>query len=74
MALNKQWTKEDFDNLLVNLQNMRDYEKYAVNNFEPVSDCAHMRCPSCKGTGIKSNGQMCVHALSCSCPNCRTYC
>ncbi|AXN57824.1 hypothetical protein KASHIRA_01700 [Serratia phage vB_SmaM-Kashira] len=42
---------------------------------QPVekSDCLHVNCPSCRGTGIRANGQMCVHGISCPCKNCRTY-
>lgn len=74
MALNKQWTFEDFENLMKNLERLRDYEKYALNNFQTVDTCAHTQCRSCKGTGVKADGQMCIHALSCSCSRCRTYC
>lgn len=32
--------------------------------------CAHNACSSCVGTGIKSDGTMCVHFISCPCPSC----
>lgn len=73
MALNMQWTQQDFDKLMTNLQNMRDYEKSSVDNSQSFESCAHLRCLSCKGTGVKTDGHMCVHALSCSCSRCRTY-
>ncbi len=32
--------------------------------------CAHNQCTSCHGTGTKSNGQRCIHMISCLCPRC----
>lgn len=32
--------------------------------------CLHKLCPECKGTGIKRNGDSCVHYISCACPRC----
>lgn len=37
------------------------------NNWRP---CLHDSCPSCFGTGIKSNGCLCIHYISCPCPKC----
>jgi len=36
--------------------------------------CAHDSCPECVGTGIKKDGSMCVHGISCSCPKCSPMC
>ena len=36
--------------------------------------CLHKACPECHGTGVKYNGQLCVHMLSCPCPSCTPYC
>lgn len=36
--------------------------------------CAHHGCMQCYGTGIKLDGSMCVHFISCSCPRCTPYC
>lgn len=30
--------------------------------------CLHDTCEECNGTGPKSNGQGCVHMISCPCP------
>lgn len=38
------------------------------------SDCAHMSCSECHGTGIKANGSMCVHMISCPCRRCSPAC
>ena len=32
--------------------------------------CAHDSCSECVGTGIRKDGSMCIHSLSCSCPKC----
>jgi hypothetical protein len=32
--------------------------------------CMHDSCPECHGTGIKANGGMCIHNISCPCPKC----
>jgi len=35
--------------------------------------CLHDTCSSCFGTGMKSDGSMCVHYISCTCPKCAPY-
>ena len=37
--------------------------------FQP---CMHDGCSRCHGTGVKSDGTVCVHMISCRCPKCRT--
>lgn len=32
--------------------------------------CLHTACSKCHGTGVDSLGHLCVHAISCPCPNC----
>lgn len=46
-----------------NLYNIVDDQK----NTESKR-CRHDACPECHGTGRKSNGQNCVHMISCPCP------
>lgn len=36
-------------------------------------NCLHKKCPNCKGTGQKSNGDRCIHYISCPCQICRKY-
>ena len=36
-------------------------------NWRP---CLHDQCLECHGTGIKRDGSMCVHGISCPCPKC----
>lgn len=41
------------------------------NNDEILEEsCVHKSCPDCKGSGTKSDGNMCVHYISCSCSKC----
>jgi len=49
--------KEHLDNVY-NKQNQ---------NWRP---CLHDSCPECLGTGIKRDGNMCVHNIYCTCPKC----
>jgi len=37
------------------------------HNWRP---CMHDACTECCGTGIKRDGSMCVHGISCPCPKC----
>ena len=37
---------------------------------KPWKPCAHDRCSSCHGTGIRIGGGHCIHALYCDCPKC----
>lgn len=36
-------------------------------NWRP---CLHDSCPECLGTGLKRDGSICVHNISCPCPKC----
>jgi hypothetical protein len=40
------------------------------NNQEIEQPCLHDQCPDCIGTGVKRDGSMCVHWISCPCPRC----
>lgn len=36
--------------------------------------CLHESCQECNGTGIKkSDGNHCIHMISCNCPRCTPY-
>lgn len=38
-------------------------------------DCLHKNCGMCGGTGIKKDGTgVCLHMLSCPCPDCSPWC
>ena len=36
--------------------------------------CLHELCEDCHGSGIKPDGQACVHYLSCPCKKCTIIC
>jgi hypothetical protein len=40
---------------------------------QPWQACAHDQCQQCHGTGVKLNGEVCVHMLACRCPKCQPY-
>lgn len=39
-------------------------------NWRP---CLHNSCSNCLGTGVKHDGSMCIHGISCPCLKCSTY-
>ena len=43
----------------------------AQNDWQP---CLHDGCPQCLGTGVKHDGSMCIHMISCPCPKCTPRC
>lgn len=36
--------------------------------------CLHDGCPNCIGTGVRADGSMCIHMISCPCPKCSPIC
>ena len=32
--------------------------------------CMHDSCPECLGTGVRRDGGVCIHGISCPCPKC----
>lgn len=46
------------------LRNVSSFQDY---QWQP---CLHDACPACLGTGIRVDGSMCIHGISCSCPKC----
>lgn len=57
-------------------KHLEEVAKFLGNRWvEDVKDipCVHMSCPSCLGTGIKKDGTMCVHMISCKCKRCTPY-
>lgn len=39
----------------------------------PFQPCMHDMCPSCHGTGVKIDGTVCIHGISCQCPKCSPH-
>lgn len=57
----------------------RDLAKRQSEHLRRVSNrnwkpCLHDGCPECNGTGIRHDGGMCVHSISCPCPKCSPRC
>jgi hypothetical protein len=40
----------------------------------PWRPCLHDGCSECVGTGVRRDGSICVHNISCPCPKCSIYC
>ena len=52
-----------------------DYNKQLGWNQKSINiKCLHESCPSCHGTGMKEDGSMCIHMISCPCKTCRVWC
>ena len=51
-------------------EHLRQIEEGQNQNWQP---CLHDNCPECCGTGIKRDGSICIHFISCSCPKCTPY-
>ena len=45
-----------------------------VDYSKEVDKCLHKNCPECHGNGIKQNGEICIHMISCPCPRCTPRC
>lgn len=68
------------------MQNMKHKEQHEIkkpiseivdrNGFIgriPPSKCLHKLCSQCHGNGVKTDGTICVHYISCNCATCTTY-
>lgn len=49
-----------------------EHLKKVQENLTQGSDqpCLHDQCENCVGTGVKLDGQKCIHYISCPCPKC----
>lgn len=47
-----------------------EFKQHGWVAVEGKKACFHDACPSCKGTGRKEDGEICVHHISCPCPKC----
>jgi len=50
-------------------EHLQNVIRYNNMNWQP---CLHDECPLCFGTGIKVDGTICVHNISCPCPKCNS--
>lgn len=57
---------EDFDDNFDWIYNDND-SGYKVNG---INKCLHKNCPECYGNGHKTNGEPCIHMISCNCLKC----
>ena len=48
-------------------QHLKNVQPFPTYDWSP---CLHDSCMACLGTGIKADGSMCIHGISCSCPKC----
>lgn len=48
-------------------KHLEQVRQFRQQQYRP---CLHDGCEECHGTGIKINGQRCVHMISCPCPKC----
>lgn len=48
-------------------QHLENVKRQSNINWRP---CLHNSCPQCFGTGIKHDGSVCIHHISCPCPKC----
>lgn len=49
-------------------------EQIKINGGKPdASQCLHLSCPDCHGTGTKSTGAPCLHMISCPCIRCSPF-
>jgi len=62
-------TKEEYEKDLKHRQeqHLNNINNSFNGNWRP---CMHDQCPDCLGTGIKQNGGVCIHGISCPCPKC----
>ena len=44
------------------------------NKSKEWQPCLHEGCPDCIGTGIRTDGSLCVHMISCPCHKCTPRC
>ena len=52
-------------------EHLKIVEQLLDDNWQP---CFHDSCSECHGTGVKRDGTMCIHMISCPCPKCTLRC
>jgi hypothetical protein len=58
------------DSVNKNLANISQ-QQYSLNvSIVAEHKCLHDNCAMCKGTGIKVDGSVCIHNISCNCKKC----
>lgn len=55
-------------------RNTEPYGNWNQGYKAPWRPCMHDQCSSCHGTGVKFDGSICIHMISCPCPKCSPSC
>lgn len=66
-------SREDYERDLRERQKKHLDQVYGNQN-QSWQACMHDQCPDCHGAGVRLDGSMCVHGLSCPCPKCTPTC
>lgn len=61
--------KEQYYRDLAEIQKQHLQNVVGVKN-ENWRPCMHDACASCHGTGVRIDGSLCIHCISCPCPKC----
>lgn len=61
-------TSEDFYNAIAEIVDRNGH----IGRI-PKKHCLHRLCTQCHGNGVKTDGTICVHYISCNCATCTTY-
>ena len=67
---NKMKDKEQYEKDLKRKQEEHLRQVAGKDDYNSWQPCLHDSCTQCKGTGIKLDGSICIHNLSCPCPKC----
>lgn len=65
--LNRLQYEEDLKKRQIN--HLNNIQRQQNTNWRP---CLHDSCTECHGTGVRRDGGMCLHGISCPCPKCTT--
>lgn len=60
---------KDLDEQLKEIQRKRE-ERIEKARKDGTIKCLHDQCPECKGTGLNSYAQICIHGIACPCLKC----
>lgn len=68
-STNQDGYREEYER---NLKRVQKEHLDRINHGDNLawSPCLHDQCPSCHGTGLKLDGSLCIHNISCPCPKC----
>lgn len=61
--------REEYEKQLAETQR-RHLEQIKARKERNWRPCMHDQCNQCHGTGVKWDGSLCIHLISCPCPKC----